>query len=308
MPRPFISYAREDLALATQLYDDLRARGVEPWMDRRDLIGGQNWPAAIRRAIRESSHFIAILSAHSVEKRGTVQKELKQAIEIYEEFPPDTIFVIPVRVEDVKPTHEALNNIHWVDLFPSYPDGLEELVRSLKAERAPRPGTRTAARSSSYVPERKRMPWLGIAGFAIALATVLALVFFIRSWYVPRWMDQNNCASNEHWVGMTPSTTENAFQVTAEQAKHAIFHGELRWSPVINNLRQTSVGEVLLEVDGRESVIYKWNSPATATFPFDVRVSPLLAGTSGRFKIRWRWENGTSGVCVARSALTFPST
>jgi N-acetylmuramoyl-L-alanine amidase len=130
-PRPFISYAHEDTEIATRLYEDLRRLGAEPWLDKIDLIGGQDWQEAIRRAVQECSHFLALLSSHSVNKRGFVQKELRQAISVLEEFPPGEIFIIPVRLEAAQPTHEALRKLHWVDLFPSYDAGLRQLARSM---------------------------------------------------------------------------------------------------------------------------------------------------------------------------------
>jgi len=276
-------------------------------MDKKNLLGGQNWRVAIGRAVRESSHFIAILSSNSVSKRGYVQKELREAISVLEEFPPDDIFVIPVRVDDVEPTHEALKNLHWIDLFPSYEDGLRELTKSLTKEP---PATPTRAMSVPVTqksrPTRRSRRW--VIGVVIVLAVTLGLITNLKSRLEQRWMDQYNCSPGEHWVGMTPNTTERLFQVTAEQAKHAVFHGELRWSPVINQVKQTTMGEVELEVDGRRHLIYKWDSPATSTNTFDVGISHLLVGTSGRFTIRWRWDNGTSGVCVGRSDVAFPAT
>ena len=304
-PRPFISYAREDLTTATKLYEDLRTLGAEPWMDKRDLLGGQNWRMAIRKAVRESSHFIAILSSNSVSKRGFVQKELREAISILEEFPPDEIFVIPLRLENVEPTHEALKDLHWIDLFPSYDAGLHELAKSLT--KAP-----DTTRIQTMPPSMKHLDKVKVptkrlfVGILITLIAVLAVVVSFKSRYEQRWMDQYNCGPGEHWVGMTPHTIQRSFQVTAEQAKHAVFRGELRWSPEINQRKQTTIGKVELEVDGRQAVIYRWNSPSTSTYAFDVGISHLLIGTSGRFTIRWKWENGTSGVCVVRNDLVFP--
>lgn len=300
-PRPFISYAREDFAIASKLYEDLRAIGAEPWMDKKNLLGGQNWRVAIWKAVHESSHFIAILSSHSVSKRRFVQKEIREAISVLKEIPPEEIFVILLRLERVEPPQEALKNLHWIDLFPSYEEGFRELEKSLTSASGVTP-VRTVPPYKSHLGIVKRSPARWITGIIIACTTVLALVVNLQ----PRWMDQKNCGPDEHWVGMTPSAIARSFQVTADQAKHAVFRGELRWSPEINQRKQTTIGEVDLEVDGRQKVIYKWNSPATATHAFDVRISDLLVGTSGRFTIRWKWENGTSGVCVVRNDLVFP--
>ena len=56
-PTAFIGYAHEDLEAATRLYHDLKRAGIEPWLDKERLTGGQRWEAAIREAIGSSSFF-----------------------------------------------------------------------------------------------------------------------------------------------------------------------------------------------------------------------------------------------------------
>src|SRR5882724_2622318 len=124
--RPFISYAKEDRDTALQLCRDLRQNGARPWIDVDDLIGGQDWKQAIARAISESSHFIALISHRSVNKQGFVQKELRQAVDLLETFPPGEVFVIPVRLDESEPRHNSLAELHWIDLFPRLSRGLSQ--------------------------------------------------------------------------------------------------------------------------------------------------------------------------------------
>jgi hypothetical protein len=127
----FISYAGEDRSIAQRLYNDLKGKGVSPWLDTEDLLLGQNRKTEISRAIKESSYFISLLSANSVTKRGYVQKELKIALDILDEFPVSEIFIIPARLDNCEPIDEKLQAIHWVDLFPSYETGLDKILRVL---------------------------------------------------------------------------------------------------------------------------------------------------------------------------------
>jgi TIR domain len=129
--KPFISYAREDRDVAIRMYGDLRRAGAEPWLDALELMGGENWEFAIKRALRDSTHCVALISHNSVNKKGYVQKELREALSILEEFPPGAVFLIPVRVDHSQPTHEKLRELHWIDLFPDYADGMQQLLRSL---------------------------------------------------------------------------------------------------------------------------------------------------------------------------------
>jgi hypothetical protein len=46
---------------------------------------------------------VAILSKNSVGKRGSVQKELKQALDVLDEFPENEVFLIPARISECDP-------------------------------------------------------------------------------------------------------------------------------------------------------------------------------------------------------------
>ncbi len=133
--RVFISYGREDLETARRLYQDLADAGLVPWMDDADLMPGQNWRATITRTIRESGSVLALLSSRSLSKRGYVQKELKTALDVLDEFPPDEIFLIPVRVDECTSLDPRLSALHWVDLFPAYEDGLAKILWALRTAR-----------------------------------------------------------------------------------------------------------------------------------------------------------------------------
>ncbi|MCP4107087.1 MAG: toll/interleukin-1 receptor domain-containing protein [Desulfobacteraceae bacterium] len=130
----FISYANEDYEIAKRLYDDLKASGIMPWLDKENILPGQNWKDEINKAIKNSSHFLMLLSSNSVSKRGYVQKEKMIALELLDEIPIGNIYVIPVRLDGSKPVDEKLQNLQWVDLFPSYNTGLKQIIRALKPD------------------------------------------------------------------------------------------------------------------------------------------------------------------------------
>ncbi len=64
----FISYAAEDYEIAKKLYDDLKKADIQPWMDREDLLAGQNWREIIPQVIRDSSYFLLLISRYIVIK------------------------------------------------------------------------------------------------------------------------------------------------------------------------------------------------------------------------------------------------
>lgn len=128
----FISYAREDSDAARRLYNDLRSLGLNLWLDKESLFPGQNWEIEIRKAIKRSRYFIAMLSSNSVEKRGYIQKEFKFGLEVLDEVPESQIFVIPARLNECNIPYEKLRKYQYVDLFPNWAGGVEKIVRSME--------------------------------------------------------------------------------------------------------------------------------------------------------------------------------
>ncbi|MGE0087150.1 MAG: TIR domain-containing protein [Desulfococcaceae bacterium] len=125
----FISYATEDYDIAKRLYDDLKQYGITPWLDRENLLVGQNWRQEIPRVIREHDYFLLLISENSVSRRGYIQKEQKIALDVLDEFPDGDIFIIPVRIDGTEPLDERLRDLHWTDLLSDYNAGLNNILK-----------------------------------------------------------------------------------------------------------------------------------------------------------------------------------
>jgi len=126
----FLSYARDDEEVANRLYSDLTRRGIKIWFDKYSLKPGQNWKLEIKKIITECKYFLAILSTSSVNRKGYVQKELKIALDVLDLFPDNEIFILPIRVDNCKPSYDKLHDLQWVDLFPDskYGEGLRKIL------------------------------------------------------------------------------------------------------------------------------------------------------------------------------------
>ncbi|MGE0084629.1 MAG: TIR domain-containing protein [Desulfococcaceae bacterium] len=188
----FISYAPNDRAVAEKLHADLKKRGLNPWMADTDLLPGQKKEETIRRTIRQSTYFLAVLSAASFSQRGAIHKEIRQALDLLDEFPDSDVFVIPLRTDNCPISHEKLENLVPVDLFPDYSKGIERLLLSLsQTQRSvrPRPAENTQPQNRETASESKsektspefqplspmRYAWISLAAFLLGL--ILLSVF-----------------------------------------------------------------------------------------------------------------------------------
>jgi hypothetical protein len=127
--RVFLCHSSDDKLDVRYLYRHLRVNNVAPWLDEEDLLPGQNWEQEIRKAVREADIVIVCLSRDSINKTGFVQKEIKFALDVADEQPEDTIFLIPLKLEEcILP--ERLRHLHSVNYFEE--GGFDKLLRALK--------------------------------------------------------------------------------------------------------------------------------------------------------------------------------
>lgn len=129
----FLSYASQDRAAVRELSRRLATEGwIDPWLDVKKLLPGQDWRLQIQEAVETSDIVIICLSTHSVTKEGYVQKELRYAREIALEKPDETIFLIPLRLDECN-VPRGLRFYQWVDYFGEKKDeAYKALIESLK--------------------------------------------------------------------------------------------------------------------------------------------------------------------------------
>jgi hypothetical protein len=125
----FLSYAREDEEKVENLYQKLSDAGFKPWMDKKDILPGEMWKSSVQKAIRHSGFFLVCLSANSIDKRGWIQREIRDALDIWQAMLDSDIYLIPVRLEDCE-VPERLRDFQWVKLFEE--DGWTRLVKAIQ--------------------------------------------------------------------------------------------------------------------------------------------------------------------------------
>jgi TIR domain-containing protein len=131
--RLFLCHSSGDKPVVRELYRRLKSDGVDPWFDEEDLFPGQDWEEEITAAVR-SCHAIAVcLSQRAITREGYMQKEIRFALDVAEEKPEGTIFIIPVRLELEVEVPNRLRKWQWANLFQD--DGYQRLIFILRNPR-----------------------------------------------------------------------------------------------------------------------------------------------------------------------------
>lgn len=127
----FLCYARQDEGRVSELYEKLSAAGFHPFMDTKDILPGEDWKLKLMNTIREAPFFLASLSNNSVDKRGVIQEEIREALDVWRQKLDSDIYLIPVRLEDCR-VPGTLAKFQWVDLFQD--GGFERLKSAINLE------------------------------------------------------------------------------------------------------------------------------------------------------------------------------
>ena len=126
----FLCHASKDKPEVRKYYDRLKKeKEIDPWLDVEKLLPGTDWDLEIKSTVKSSDVVLVFLSKYSVNREGYVQKEIRQALDVADEKPDGTIFIIPLRLEDCD-VPERLKRWHWLDLFEA--DSYDKLLTSLR--------------------------------------------------------------------------------------------------------------------------------------------------------------------------------
>ena len=70
------------------------------------------------------------LSINSIDREGFIQREIKQALDIWQEKNSNTVYILPVRLDKEGEIPEEFEDLAYINLFE--PDGMERLLNDLK--------------------------------------------------------------------------------------------------------------------------------------------------------------------------------
>jgi len=138
----YISYSHVDKVAADAACATLERAGIRCWIAPRDITPGDEWSAAIIKAIDHCRAMVLIFSQHANNSRQ-IRREVERAITV-------GVPLVPVRIEDVVPTESLayfMSTVHWLDaMTPPFENHLVKLADSLKGllqarASSPRDGT-----------------------------------------------------------------------------------------------------------------------------------------------------------------------
>jgi TIR domain len=126
-PDIFISFASQDIKLASTLCSSLEGRGFKCWISARNILPGENFQVAIVRAIRQAKVMLLVFTSNS-NNSEEMNKELALASQ-------NKLIVVPLRLEDVTP-NEAFSyefaTRQWIDFFADWELAIQQLSQRLE--------------------------------------------------------------------------------------------------------------------------------------------------------------------------------
>ncbi len=170
VPDIFVSYARENRAVAALLAEGLSAHGLTVWWDS-DLSAGAEFAAVIEAKLLGAAAVIVLWSADSV-RSSFVRDECSRAVRQNK--------LVPVRIEDVE-LPLGFGQLHTLDLLEWEGDSddaaFQKLLQGVQQcqQRAPG-GLPLPIRATHLRPRRSML----VAGIAVALAAGGATTWYVH--------------------------------------------------------------------------------------------------------------------------------
>jgi TIR domain-containing protein/uncharacterized protein DUF1566 len=207
MPALFFSYSRDDAEFVLRLADDLRAAGVDLWLDQQDIAPGERWDRAVEEALKSSGCLLVVLSPVSAASQNVLD-EISYALDHGKR-------IVPVLYKDCDVPFR-LRRLQYIDFRSSYDKSLAQLVKTI--DRGPAAPT-TSRAADPLAPNRsgtgyKRYAY-GIGGAIAILAIIAALIFSKRGNGPPIPLEDRPAAA------ASPTAQSVGFQTAAKKEEAA---------------------------------------------------------------------------------------
>lgn len=305
----FLCHASQDKPAVRTLYLFLRQHGIDAWLDEAKIKPGQAWRVEIPKAIRESDAIVVCLSTGSITKEGYVQKEIRDALDVADEKPEGTVFIIPARLDECT-VPERLRGWQWVDLFREW--GHDWLLQGLELRAAqsnirishqplpeePVPLPREVLKPGSPAPSVSLPPATRsierpVWG-RIEFVKIPAGPFIMGSKLANEYADEHETPRHtvdipyDYWIGRFPITNEQFAEYI--EATHYPFKWIDGWKKLLNHPVVNIAWEAIPPYLKWLNAIFGKELPQGLTFrlPTEAEWEKAARGTDGR---EWPWGN-----------------
>jgi hypothetical protein len=122
----FLSYARKDKDKVYPIFEALKAKGLDPWLDIDDIRPAHKWEQSILIAIQACDNFVYCLSNSSLESQFC-DWELTHALLHNKRL-------IPVLVDNVEVSRvpKALSELNWIILDNRFDAAIKDLIEAIE--------------------------------------------------------------------------------------------------------------------------------------------------------------------------------
>jgi hypothetical protein len=129
----FLSHNSKDKPLVEKIANLLRQRGLNPWLDKKEILPGESFQDAIQKGIKQAKSAAIFLSIHGL---GDWQKE--EILWLNNRRVKEKIPIIPVLlpgIDDIpdEPRLLFLRELNWVNFLDNIEESepLEQLVQGI---------------------------------------------------------------------------------------------------------------------------------------------------------------------------------
>jgi hypothetical protein len=137
-PRPhvFISYAREDVDLASRVFDALQKAHFEPWLDRESLTGGDEWDQRIQAEL-DSTDFTLVLYTPAFCRKTDSYVNSEVALARRRALKVRGSFIIPLRTDTLADADrvDELREYNEMELRPAaFDQDIAKVISTISRE------------------------------------------------------------------------------------------------------------------------------------------------------------------------------
>lgn len=126
-PKVFISYDSSFYQQVEQLSINLSQLGVDTWLDKDHLRGGDDWERQIKHVLSEIVDYFVVLNSEGLStKESWVHYEVNIALDRAKKMPPGFVFILPCHFLGNRAEADNLKHIQFTDI-PS-PEECHELA------------------------------------------------------------------------------------------------------------------------------------------------------------------------------------